>query len=124
MTQETGQRPNGAAEAILEVPPPHIDARAHFHGVYMRRFCLRRNFVRQCSSVNVADSPLRTELPGVLKDLNFGAQAGRPVSIYIRQQVYSVLKGSVAHELRNRCILQTCTIVYGLHSGATGSVVP
>jgi len=32
MTQETGQRPNGAAAAILAVSTPHIVARAHFNG--------------------------------------------------------------------------------------------
>jgi len=63
MTQETGQRPNGAAAAIPEVSRPRIDARAHLMGGYLRRFYRRRNFVRQCSRVNVADSPLKTELP-------------------------------------------------------------
>jgi len=40
---------------------------------YLRRFCRRRNFVRQCSRVVLADSPLKTELPGVLKGLIFRA---------------------------------------------------
>ena len=35
----------------------------------------RRNFVRQCLRVILADSPLKTELPGVFKGLNFGAHA-------------------------------------------------
>jgi hypothetical protein len=75
MTQETGQRPNGAAAAILAVSPPRIDARAHLKEVNLRRVCRRRNFVRQCSRVNLADSPLKAELPGVFKGLNFGAHA-------------------------------------------------
>jgi len=62
MTQETGQRPNGAAAAILAVSAPRIDARAHLAGVYLRRFCRRRIFVRQCSRVILADSSLNTEL--------------------------------------------------------------
>ena len=46
MTQGTGQRPNGAAAAILAVSTPHIDARAHLKRGYLRRSCRRRNFVR------------------------------------------------------------------------------
>ena len=75
MTQETCQRPNGAAAAILAVSPPCIDARAHLTVGYLRRFCRRRNFVSQCSRVILAGSPLKTELPGVLKGLFFGAHA-------------------------------------------------
>jgi len=51
-------------------------------GGYPRRLCRRRNFVRQCTRVNLADSPLKTELPGVLKGVIFGAHAGRLVLIY------------------------------------------
>jgi hypothetical protein len=65
--------PRGAPAATLAVSPPRIDARACLKGGYLRRFCRRRNFVRQCSRVILADSPLKTELPGVLKGLNFGA---------------------------------------------------
>jgi len=75
MTQETGQRRNGVAAAILAVSPPRIDARAHVKD--LRWFCCRRNFVRQCSRVILADSPLKTEPPGVLKGLNFGASRGK-----------------------------------------------
>jgi len=75
MTQETGQRPNGAAAAILAVPTPRVDARAHLTGGYLRRICRRRNFVRQCSRVILADSSLKTELSGVLKCVDFGAHA-------------------------------------------------
>jgi len=75
MTQETGQRPNGAAAAILAVSAPRIDARAHLTGGYLRRFCRRRNFVRQCSRVILADSSLKTELSGVLKGVDFGVNA-------------------------------------------------
>jgi len=57
-------------------------------GGYLRRFYRRRNFVRQCSRVNLADSPLKTELLGVLKGVNFGAHAGRPVSIYANGSGY------------------------------------
>jgi hypothetical protein len=60
MTQETGPHPNGAAAAILAVSTPQIVARAHLMGGYLRRFCHRRNFVRQCSRANLADSPLKT----------------------------------------------------------------
>jgi len=74
--------PRGAATAILAVSPPWIDARAHLTGGYLRRFCRWRNFVRQCSRVIVADSSLKTELSGVLKGVDFGAHAGRPVLIY------------------------------------------
>jgi len=77
MTQETGQRPNGAATAILAVSLPRIDARAHLTGVYLRRFRRRRNFVRQCSRVILADSSLKTELSGVLKGVDFGVNARR-----------------------------------------------
>ena len=82
MTQVTGQCPNCAAAANLVVSPPRIDARANLMEGYLRRFCRRRNLVRQCLRVILADSPLKTELPGVLKGLNFGAHAGRPVLIY------------------------------------------
>jgi len=51
--------PRGAPAAILAVSPARIDA--------LRR---RRNLVRQCLRVILADSPLKTELPGVLKGLN------------------------------------------------------
>jgi hypothetical protein len=67
--------PRGAATAILAVSSPRIDARAHIMGGYLRRFCRRRNFARQCSRVILADSSLKTELPGVLKGVNFGAHA-------------------------------------------------
>ena len=46
-----------------------------FKGVCLWRSCRRRNFVRQCSRVFVAESPLNTELPGVLKGVHFGAHA-------------------------------------------------
>jgi hypothetical protein len=46
MTQETGQRPNGAAAAILAISFPRIDARAHFKRGCLRRFCHHRSFVR------------------------------------------------------------------------------
>jgi len=75
MTQETGQSPTGAAAAILAVSAPRIDARAHLTGGYLRRFCRWRNFVRQCSRVILADSSLKTKLPGVLKCIDFGAHA-------------------------------------------------
>ena len=75
MTQETGQRPNGAAAAILAVSAPRIDARAHLTGGYLRQFCRWRNFVRQCSRVMLADSSLKTELSGVLKGVDLGAHA-------------------------------------------------
>jgi hypothetical protein len=75
MTQETGQHPNGAAAAKLVVSTPHIVARARLMGGYLRQFCRRRNFVRQCSRVILADSPLKTKLPGVLKGVDFGAHA-------------------------------------------------
>jgi hypothetical protein len=67
--------PRGAATAILAVSTPRIDAHAHLKEGYLRRFCRRRNFVRQGSRVVLADSPLKTELPGGLKGLNFGAHA-------------------------------------------------
>ena len=75
MTQETGQRPNGAAAAILAVSAPRIDARARLTGGYLRRFCRRRNFVRQCSRVILVDSSLKTELSGVSKGVDFGVNA-------------------------------------------------
>jgi hypothetical protein len=65
--------PPGAASAILGFSLPRIDARAHLNGGYLWPFCRRRNFVRQCSRVNLAESPLKTELPGVFKGLFFGA---------------------------------------------------
>ena len=74
-TQEISQRPNGAAAAILAVSAPRIDARAHLTGDYLRRFCRRRNFIRQCSRVILADSSPKTELSGVLKGVDFGAHA-------------------------------------------------
>jgi hypothetical protein len=67
--------PRGAATAILAVPPPRIDASVHLEGGYLRRFCRQGNFVRQCSRVILAESSLKTELPGVLKGVNFGAHA-------------------------------------------------
>jgi hypothetical protein len=72
---------------MLAVSPPRIDARAYLKGGCLRRFCRRRNFVRQCSRVILADSPLKTELPGVLKGLNFGASRGK-ACFDIRQLVY------------------------------------
>jgi hypothetical protein len=44
-------------------------------GGCLRRFFRRRNFVRQCSRVILAESPLKTKLPGVSKGVNFGAHA-------------------------------------------------
>ena len=46
-----------------------------YNGDSPTAFCCWRNFVRQCSRANLADSPLKTELPGVLKGVNFGAHA-------------------------------------------------
>ena len=74
--------PRGAATAILAVPPLRIDAPAHLTGGYLRQFCCRRNFVRQCWRVILAESSRKTELSGVLKGVDFGAHAGRPVLIY------------------------------------------
>ena len=70
--------PRGAPAAIVAISPPRIDARACLKGVCLGRFCRRRNFVRQCSRVIVADSPLKTELKGVLKRLT----RGKAVLIY------------------------------------------
>jgi hypothetical protein len=66
-TEAIGQRLNGAAAAIHAISAQRIDARARSKGGYLRRFCRRRNFVRQCSRVILADSSLKTELSGVLK---------------------------------------------------------
>jgi len=79
--------PRGAAAAILAVSPPRTDARAYSKGHYLRQFCRRRNFVRQCSRVILADSPFKAEPPGVLKGLNFGASRGK-ACFDIRQLVY------------------------------------
>jgi hypothetical protein len=81
MTQETGKRPNGAAAAILVISSPHIDARAYLRGGHLWRFCRGRNFVRHCARV-IVDSPLKTELSGVYKGVNFGASRGKAVLIY------------------------------------------
>jgi hypothetical protein len=64
-----------AAAAILAVTLPRIDARVHLKGGYLRRFCRRRNFVRQWSRVILADSSFKTALPGVLNGQNFGTHA-------------------------------------------------
>jgi len=69
--------PRGAAATILAVSLPRIDARAHLEGGYLRRFERRRNFVRHCSRVILADSSLKTQLSGVLKGVNFGASRGK-----------------------------------------------
>jgi len=61
MTQETLKRHNGAAAVILAVPFPRVDTNAHIKGDCLRRFCRRRHFVRHCSRVIRADSPLKTE---------------------------------------------------------------
>jgi len=74
--------PRGSPAAILAVSPPRIDTRACLKGVCLWRFCRRRNFVRQCWRVIVADSPLKTHLPGVLKGLNHGTSRGKAVLIY------------------------------------------
>jgi len=74
--------PRGAPAAILAIPPQHIDVRANLRGGCLQRFCRRRNFVRHCWRVIVADSPLKTELPGVLKGVNSGASRGKAVLIY------------------------------------------
>jgi hypothetical protein len=71
--------PRGAPAAILAVSFPHIDARADLRGGCLQRFCRRRNFVRHRSRVIVSDSPLKTELPGVLKGVTFGASRGKAV---------------------------------------------
>jgi hypothetical protein len=84
MTRETGKRPNGAAVAILAVSSPRIDARAYLKGGCLWWFCRRRNIVRQCSRVFVAESPLKTELPGVLKGVDVGAHA--------RQDCFEILE--------------------------------
>jgi hypothetical protein len=85
-------RPEARRRRRFAVAPPRIDARAKSRGDCLRWFCRRRNFVRQCSlvwRVVLLDPPLKTELPGVLKGLKFGASRGKPVSIIdIRQLVY------------------------------------
>jgi len=79
--------PGAAPAAILAVSPPHIDARANLRGGCLQRFCRRRNFVRHRSRVIVAESPLNTELPGVLEGRKCWrfAREGR---FDIRQLVY------------------------------------
>jgi len=60
MTPETGKRRNGAAAAMLAVPIPRVDTKAHLTGGCVRRFCCRRHFVRHCLRVIRAGSPLKT----------------------------------------------------------------
>jgi len=79
--------PRGAPAAILAFSSPRIDARAYLEGVCPRRFGGRRNFVRECSRVILADSPLKTELPGVFKGPKFGATRGK-ACFEMRQLVY------------------------------------
>jgi len=55
--------------------PPANRCACPFNGGLIAALLPRRNFVRQCSRVILADSPLKTELTGVLKGLNFGAHA-------------------------------------------------
>ena len=75
MTQETGKRPNGAAAAILAVRPPRSPRCDYYEEIPRLGAAAAATSVRQCSRVNLADSPLKTELPGVLKGLIFGAHA-------------------------------------------------
>jgi len=82
--------PRGAPAATLAVSSPHIDARAYLKRGCLWRFCHRGNFVSQCSRVIVAESPLKTELPGVLKGVNLGASRGKAVSIYANWSVRAV----------------------------------
>ena len=78
--------PRGVAAATLAVSPPRIDAPANLKGGCLRRSCRRRNFVRHCPRVIVANSPLKTEIPGVLKGVNFGASRRKAVLIYRAEQ--------------------------------------
>jgi hypothetical protein len=76
LTQETGKRPNGAAAAILAVSPPlriHID---HYEGIpRLGVAAADTSYVIVRASFS-ADSPLKTELPGVSKGIDFGAPRG------------------------------------------------
>jgi len=72
--------PPGAAAATLAVFPSRIDARAHVKGGCLRRFCRRRNFVRQCSRVNLAVTT-QNRAPGRFegrKLWRFAREEGRP----------------------------------------------
>jgi hypothetical protein len=76
MTQEMGTRPNSAPAAILAVPFPRVDTNAHMKGGCLRRFGRRRYFVRHCSRVILADSPLKTAFFILLATEVIGAHAG------------------------------------------------
>jgi len=74
MTQETGKRHNCAAAAILAVPFPRVDTNACMKGGCLRRFCRRRHFVRHCSRVIHADSPLKAPFFVLLATQVIGAK--------------------------------------------------
>ena len=76
ITHETGKRHNGAAAAILAVPFPRVDMNAYIKGGCLRRFCRRRHFVRHCSRVIRADSPLKTAFVFLLATQVIVARAG------------------------------------------------
>jgi len=76
MTQETGKRHNGAAAAIFAVPFPRVGTNAYTQGGCLRRFCRRRHFVRLCSRVIRAGSPLKTAFFILLATQVIGARAG------------------------------------------------
>ena len=54
--------------------PPRIDANAYKKGGCLRQFCRRRHFVRHCSRVIGADSPLKTAYYFLLATRLIGAQ--------------------------------------------------
>jgi len=62
---------------MLAVPPLRVDANAYKQGVYLRRSCRRRCFVRHCSRAIRANSPLKTAFFTILLAIEvIGARAG------------------------------------------------
>ena len=54
--------PRVAPAAILAVPFPRVNTNAYIKGGCLLRFWRRRHFVRHCSRVIRADSPLKTAI--------------------------------------------------------------
>jgi len=73
--------PRRAGGDTRRVHPAHRRA-CQFKGGLSATVLPPPQLARHCSRVIVADSPLKTELPDVLKGVNFGASRGKAVLIH------------------------------------------
>ena len=114
MRQESGNRPNGAAAVIHAVYGPRGIRNDHYEGNSLWWRGRRRHFERQCSRGILVDSSLKTELPGVLMGVYFGANARQG-----RQHILESQTGRIAVPYKPTRILPVmearATVLYAPH---------